>query len=417
MAAATLFVFRRRTAAALLALLFFAVFAFGATDPWAFPVIAGGLFLLAAAWSLRMLRHPYQVRLSWFYLPLAIVPAAAGVQLALGDTASRYRTVGEMGWWIVYLLYFVLLVNVLGDIALRRAVQRRLAYLGGAVSVVAIVQWMLSPRAAYGFRAAPGATIFGPFADADSFAFLIQLLFPCAFLLAFRDGERKPALFLSCTLMIAGVSLSGSGTGQAVVAAEFVVGLTVAMYLAARSMSGRTWGKQAFLTIVGAVAVTFTVIVGFGADEIRERLELGLDPVQAPGVFALTRGDVWDTSWQLIQRRPALGHGLGAFAPAFAASAPRRDGFHWEHGYSDPVELAVELGAAGVIVQALILTLILAGGRDLRARVSFVMPLAFFWAHSWVRSPLRTPALVLAALTLLAMLPAARRRRVEGGTG
>jgi hypothetical protein len=346
--------------------------------------------------------------LSWFYAPLAIVPAAAAVQLALGRTASRYHTAGELAWWIVYVAYFVLLVNVLDDIALRRTVQRRLAYLGGAVSAAAIAQWMLSPHTAYGFRAAPGAGIFGPFADADNFAFLIELLFPGALLLAFRDSERKLGLFVSCTLMVAGVSLSGSTLGQAVVAGEFLIALAAAMHLAARSMSRRTWGKQAVLTIVGALAVTFVVAIGFGAGEIRERLALGLSPLETPGNFELTRADVLSTSWELIERRPGLGHGLGAFGSVFAAAVPRRDGFHWQHAYNDPVELTVELGAAAVLAQLLLLTLIVSAKRSLRAWVSFVLPLAVVWSHSWVRSPLRTPALALTALTLLAMLPGGR---------
>ena len=163
--------------------------------------------------------------------------------------------------------------------------------------------------------------------------------------------------------------------------------------------------------MVAALAVALTVIVGFGADEIRERLELGLDPVESPGFFVLTRSDVLSTSWDLIQEKPALGHGLGAFAPVFATSTPRRDGFHWEHGYSDPVELAVELGLAGVALQLIVLALIAFDRRELRAWIAFAMPLAIVWAHSWVRSPLRMPALVLVALALLAMLPSSRRRR------
>ncbi len=416
MPAATLFVFKRRTALALAALLFFSVFAFGATDPWAFPVVAGGLLGLIALWAVRMLTHPYRVALSWFYLPLAIAPAAGAAQLLLGGTASRYRTAGEVGWWIAYLVFFTLMVNVLDDIALRRVMQRWLAYLGGLVSAAAMVQWMVSPRAAYGFRAAPGATIFGPFADTDNFAFLIELLFPGALLLAFREGERKLPFFICCTLMIAAVAMSGSSLGMAVVGAEFVIGLGVSMYFAARKLSGRVWGKQAFLTVVGALAVALTVIIGFGADEIRERLELGLDPIESPDFFVLTRADVLSTSWDLIQQNPVLGHGLGAFAPAFAASTPRRDGFHWEHGYSDPVELAVELGSAGIALQLIVLALIVFDRRELRAWVAFAMPLAVVWAHSWVRSPLRTPALVLAALALLAMLPSARRRRSAAPT-
>ena len=409
---ATLFNFKRRTALALSALLFFAVFAFGATDPWAFPVVAGGVLMLSAFWAIRMTRHPYPVRLTWFYLPLAIVPAGGAAQIALGRTASSYHTAGEVAWWLVYLAFFVLLVNVLEDVSLRRTAQRRLAYLGGAVSAFAIAQWLVSPTAAYGYRTAPGAAIFGPFANADSFAFLIEMVFPGAMLLAFRDSGRRLALLLCCASMIAGIALSGAELGQAAVAGEFLIALTFAMYAAARKMSRGAWGKQAFLTAVGALAVTVIVVVGFGAGEIRERLGLGLEPLETPGVFVLTHADMLETSWDLIQRQPGLGYGLGAFGAVFATSVPRRDGFHWEHGYNDPVELTVELGAIGVAAQLLLLVLILfRTRRDPRAWVSFVLPLAVVWVHSWVRSPLRTPALVLTALVLLAMLP------TSGGRG
>jgi hypothetical protein len=403
---ATFFNFRRWTTVALSAVLFFAVFAFGATDPWTFPLVALTLLVVCALWAVRMLRSPYPAAFTWFYAPLAIVPVTGAVQLAFGQTSSRFRTATELGWWIVYLVFFFLFVNVLEDVSLRRSVQRRLAYLGGLASALAIVQWIFSPRAAYGLRTAPGAQIFGPFADAEAFAFLIELIFPGALFLAFRDGERKLSLFVSCTVMVAAMALSGSTLGQAIVAAELMIALGVSTYIAARNMSRRRWGPQALLTAMGALAVAAVMVVGFSADEVRSRLHLGLDPLEAPGIFVLTRRDVFETSWQLFQQSPAVGHGLGAFGPVFETAVPRRDGFHWEHGYTDPVELMVELGAIGIAVQILTLALIVAGRRDARAWVTVILPLAAVWGHSWVRSPLRTPAIVLTALTLLAMLPA-----------
>ncbi|MEZ5360781.1 MAG: hypothetical protein R2748_00170 [Bryobacterales bacterium] len=405
--AATFFNFRRRTTSVLTALLFFAVLAFGATDPWAFAVVACTVFLLAAAWTARILRHPYQTAFSWFYVPLAVVAVVGLIQMTLDRTASRYRTAGELGWWLVYCAFFALLLNVLSDISLRRDVQRRLAYLGGLVSVVAIAQWVFSPQAAYGFRRAPGADIFGPFVDVENFAFLVELVFPSALLLAFRDSERKLSLFASCTAMVAAVGVSGSLVGQGLLALEFVITLLAATYLAARTMSRRTWRPQALLTALGATAIAVVLFVGLSAD-VRERLTQGFEPVDTPGVFVLTRGDVLRTSWQLFQQQPALGHGLGAFGPAFSSAVPRQDGFHWEHGHTDPVELAVEIGLAGILAQALMLALILvaARGRDLRAWVGLVLPLTVAWGHSWIRSPLRIPALVLVALTVLALLAA-----------
>ena len=399
----TFFEFRRRSAFALAAILFFAAFAFGATDPWAFAVVAGGIFGLSLWWAVRFLRGPYRVALSWFCLPLALVPAAAALQLMLGRTASPHRTAGELGWWLVYFVFFALLVNVLEDVTLRRTVQRHLAYLGGAVSAAAIVQWLVSPRAAYGFRVAPGAEVFGPFADAESFAFLVELLLPGALMLAFRDGERKVSLFLSCVLMVAGIAFSGSAAGQVIVAGELVLALAVSGYTAARSMSRRRWARQAALSAAGALAVTAIVVVGVAAGEAQARL----DPADFPGRAAFERGDVMRASWRLFQQAPVLGHGLGAFGAVFASAVPRRDSFHWEHGAADPLELAVELGAAGIAVQALLLTMILGARRDLRTWTSVILPLAVVWAHSWAGSPLRTPALVLVALALLALLPAA----------
>jgi O-antigen ligase len=410
MQAATFFDFRRRTTLALSAIVFFAVFAFGATDPWAFPVVAGILLGASALWALRIVRHPYQVILNWFYLPLAVIPLAGAAQMALGKTVDPYRTAGELGWWIAYFVFFALLVNVLDDISLRRTVQRRLAYLGGATSALAIGQWILSPRAAYGFRLAPGAQIFGPFADAENFAFLVELLFPGALFLAFRDSERKASLFASCILMVAAITLSGSAIGLAIVAGELVLVLAVSTYLAARSMSRRVWAPQAALTILGAIAVTAVILVGLNTDGVRSRLGLGLDPIEAPGIFVLDRSDVYETSWRLFQQEPVLGHGLGAFGDLFSTAVLRRDGFHWEHGYTDPVELMVELGAVGIAVQAILLLMVVGRKRSARTWLSVILPLAAVWAHSWVRSPLRTPALVLVALSLLAMLRPGRER-------
>ena len=97
--AATFYDFRRRTTTVLSALLFFAVLAFGATDPWAFAVVACTMFVLAAAWAVRIVRQPYPAAFSWFYAPLAAVAGAGLIQMTLDRTASSYRTAGELGWW------------------------------------------------------------------------------------------------------------------------------------------------------------------------------------------------------------------------------------------------------------------------------------------------------------------------------
>jgi hypothetical protein len=392
---ATFYHFRARTATVLLSILIFSVAAFGTVDTWAEAVVVAAVFLVAFTWAGRYLFLPFPLIGKWHVVPLVLVALAALAQLSLGVTPHPYETAGELLKWLTYIAFFLLLVNALSDQWIRGRFVRSLAWFGFVISAVALVQHYVSPDAAYGFREAPSATIFGPFADRNHFAVLIELLFPGALLIALRASEGRFLYFVLCGLMLAAVIVSQSRAGFVIVMAEFAVLVLARAVLVARRSSRRRKSK-ALLSLAAMVAVGIVLILAAGVDRLRERFE--------PETLSrgMSRFAVASQTWDLYQQKPWLGYGLGLFDEVFAGHVSDRDEGRWNAAHCDPVQLPMEAGVAGLLAQALMICLLLARRRSSRVWLGGVLPLAAAYAHSCVEFPLQMPSLVLTALAILA---------------
>ncbi len=173
----TVFEFRRTSATWLFTVVASSVLLFGTVDAAAVALVVVAIFGLAGVWAWYAMKGRISFVWDRLYLALALVPAVALIQVLIG-TPHIYATMGEMVKWLAYLTFFVLCVNVFADAWIRRRFGRWLAVFGFLISGLALLQHYSSPEMAYWFREAPGGLIFGPFADRNHFAILIELLFP-----------------------------------------------------------------------------------------------------------------------------------------------------------------------------------------------------------------------------------------------
>ncbi len=398
----TVFEFRRTSATWLFTVVASSVLLFGTVDAAAVALVVVAIFGLAGVWAWYAMKGRISFVWDRLYLALALVPAVALIQVLIG-TPHIYATMGEMVKWLAYLTFFVLCVNVFADAWIRRRFGRWLAVFGFLISGLALLQHYSSPEMAYWFREAPGGLIFGPFADRNHFAILIELLFPGALMLAISDRDRRFLYFVLCALMYASVIASGSRTGFILVSAEFLVIMAFRL-----SQAGGMRRKEAARDVVVSlllIAVLLGVVFVAGFRGLVERF--GEDELRS----GMSRFTVAAATWDLFLERPLLGHGLGCFQAVFPSSSPQQDGLTWHHAHCDPIQLSMEIGATGLLVQALVFGGIVTSRRSGRLWLTAALPLAAGWAHSCVEFPLQMPSLVLTALALLALFVTGRERR------
>ncbi len=410
----TFYQFRRRTAQALLGVVAFAVFAFGAVDVAAYTAVALAVLGLLTIWAWKMLTDPLEVVSTPLYYPLGLIAAAATIQVALGATQAPYATSGALLRWLVYLAFFFLAANTLADAAIRKRFHEGLLWIVVVASGLGVAQWLTSIGTVYWSRPVPGGDPFGPFANAEHFAALIVLAFPVALMQALRRRTRKHYFFAACAVMIAALACTDSSVGLTVATVQLVALVAMVSIVTFRSaLRSRRRGPSFVWGLLGAAGVGVALLAAswsagllrIGAAEL-ESAEAVLERSQG----LLTRQEILQASWGLIEQKPLLGHGMGSFRQVFNRVAPRQDGRLWSHAECDPVEMGVDAGLLGLAAQGCLLLLLLFRARSVNVWGLVVAPLAGVWAHSWFSAPMQTPALMLVGLALLGCAPGLTER-------
>lgn len=252
---------------------------------------------------------------------------------------------------------------------------------------------------------------------------LIGMIAAAASIREWNDGRRAP--FPASTILVAtalvsllfavGVLLTGSRTG--------IVLLSVALLAVALiTWPGIAIGRKAAAAFAGGLVL----VIGAGAAMLANSRMINaiLSRFRFDAEF---RPELWrDTLYAIGQYFP-FGSGLGSFRPVFVAierlevvdeTAPNR-------AHNDYLELALETGAFGCAVLAIIavvlLVAIIAGARRPPAgsRSIFIFATATLWVialHSLVDYPLRSMALAcIVAASAALLLPVPQRRSEELG--
>lgn len=381
--------FRRLSSLGLIALTGFAVFAFGAADSPTVTIIQVALAALALAWAVRKVRNPYPFAVSAFYLPLLVIVGAAAVQTLFSLSASAQATKSGLALWLAYLAFLVIAVNVNADPTIRGTWPAAACWLGIGAGAMAMLQAMIS-RGGVLWRAAPGLEPFGPFAEFEFFAVFAELIFPLLLVTALDSSRQRTLSAAAAALVAASAAAAGSPTGFLLISLEFVVILIVEVVKLALER-----GKNArrIVSSAGTLGVVLGALVAGGI--VGQIAQAGSE-LRVSGDSSLT------AARQMFARKMALGHGFGAFAEAHRNQFPRTP----EAGLTgaEPVRLSAELGIAGIVAQVLLIGLLPIAARTRRAWLGGVLALAAAWSHSWNYAWLVSPALVLVALALLALV-------------
>lgn len=342
--------------AALILLLAWSLFAFGAVYDWAFAPAA----LVAVTGGVWSLRSPLRRR-AWLDLWLILLAGVAGLQLIpmpegvraiLSPVQAGYFARISLappadGAWVPLSLYpgawlfgagallagiatFLWTRDTLESRGLRR-VLRAIAWIALVVSAFALIQPALFPTGGiYGFwdPIASGTRPAGPIVGRPHFASWVILAWPLTVGYLFsharshwqnRRVSRSAAilgdarawwLLLSAAMMIAAVLVTHSRSG--------VIGLGVAGVVLVLAAWNRT-GASGRAGLVGFLAVVaLAVSLWASPDAVLYRFEYAWSGVDGG------RPQIWDQVWVLVRDFPIVGIGLGAFdvvMPAYQTSA------------------------------------------------------------------------------------------------
>lgn len=276
--------------------------------------------------------------------------AALGVLAALGAPAVAQRRVIEAAAWVIVAS-------------------------GTLVAVYGIVARVLFGPLLYGRFVVPTVMPFGPFVNKNHFASYVTMAAVVALGIgwgrarqaaASADAETRKALPSSALIaygaamaMLIAVLLSLSRAG-ALGAAAGVGTFFVAAALARR--------RQRSVRAPVAIALAIAALVLLSQLPVEVYGRLGTLMRWRQETSASFRLALWGDSIRTWRQSPWLGHGFGAYAAALPPQKSAAEIYRVEHAENDWLELAVEGGAAGIVLVALSLgMLIMAVARRLKA--------------------------------------------------
>lgn len=344
----------------------FAPLAYGTVEPWSLALfelnalLLGGLLTVrlafdsTVAWPAWRLAAPLVALLLLAVLQLlplrSTAPAADVFQaaqawrtLSLDAQATRESAVKLLA----LLCYFIAALHLLRDTGRRRKLLITLSGLGASLALFAIVQkltwngklYWLRPVSAY---VAP----FGPYANYNHFAGLMELLWPLPFAYALfmrlEAGQRALWLF-AVVLMAAALLFSLSRGGM----------LALGVQLAALLWLARRWQRDeqhklfSPPVMLGLVALLIAVLaLWVGADRLLWRFQSLGQGAQEYSV--VTRLEYWRAAGRMFLDHPLLGVGLGAFPavyPRYGHSSAKLE--RLEQTHNDYLQVLTDAGLIG----------------------------------------------------------------------
>jgi len=369
------------SAIALASLLMASVLTVWIRERWSVSLFEAGILALAGAWSVRMMLHPYAIRVVPALVPLSGVVLIGPLQLMTGQTVSRWETWNALLQWSTYGMAFGLGLQIGFSPTVRAPFRRAIFYFGFGLSVISILQFFTSPGKIFWlFDSGYHNDVLGPFVNHDHYAAFIELLLPIALFEALAEPRRTLLATAAAGTMLASVIAGASRAGSFLVIAESAL----VLFLASRRGLP---GAQRALRFLVTFALLFTAIVGVThlwqrfreADLYRER------------------GRMLIAAAAMTCARPWTGFGLGNFENAYPRYAVFDNGTLVDHAHNDWAEWAAE---GGLPFAGCLLLMAACAVRPALRTIWGVGILSLF-VHCLVDYPMQKPALALWVFVLM----------------
>jgi O-antigen ligase len=330
----------------LFALLLFAPLAFGATEPWSICCLELGAATLTLIWFTSNLLSPkLRIKNSSLFMPMLAFAALVFAQLIAGITAYRYRTFSAALLYCAYGMLVFLTVQVL-----RRKWQIKILAVtfgtyGFLLASFALVQSMTSDGKIYWFRTVSSyAGIYGPYANHNHYAGLVEMLLPVPLVVAFSrriSAWRRALAAFAAVVMGSTIFLCGSRGGM--IALLWQIVLLAGLLL---------WQKKiakAFPLLLMFLAAVIIFSTWLGGNEIADRIA-SIHSEAHTELSGGTRLSVARDSYHMFTLRPVAGWGLATFRDVYPQFRTFYSNFAVDYAHDDYLQLLVETGVLGGLV-------------------------------------------------------------------
>jgi O-antigen ligase len=355
-------------AAGLMIAVAFAALAHGAVEPWSLFLFECILLALVALWVVKAIKDKrLHVAIPDLVLPVGALALVGILQsLAVSDRTGRLmslsKDVGATRATVIALIFLLLAALMAANFWTSRARLQGLAnfltMFGLAMAVFALVQHFAWNGKFYWVRPTQAPSPFGPFANHNHFAGLMELLIPIPLGLLLTRAVRGEMRWLYgfAALMMSLAVLASLSRGGMISLAASLIFVFLLNLRARRYRDERRNERSRLAMIAGRVVITLTILlvvaVGvfwIGADPIIERVTNG-QPVAATargGSFFDSRGWVWRDTLTMIRANPITGVGLGAYGTAFSLYTASDGSLRVPQAHNDFLQIVADCGIVG----------------------------------------------------------------------
>lgn len=339
--------------------------AYGTVEDWSVALFELNALLVGVLLAFKCAWEPSRDWRNWrLSLPLLALVVLGGVQLlplragvagaevwqaaqawrtfSLDAQATRESAVKLLATFI----YLIAALHLLRDAKRRRKLVLVLSWLGAATALFAIAQKLTWNGKFYWLRpASPYVAPFGPFANYNHFAGMMELLLPLAFarLLFTRTEAGQRMLGLLAVILMAGALLFSLSRGGML---ALGVELTALFALAWRTRPAGAQANQQLRLAGLAVFLMAVLALWIGYDALLWRFQSLRQGAQEYSV--VTRLEYWRGAWQMFLDHPLLGVGLGAFPalyPHYGHSSAKLE--RLEKTHNDYLQVLTDAGLLG----------------------------------------------------------------------
>ncbi len=325
--------------------------AFGGTVAWVWVslgLVACAILFLWAWGSVQ--QRVLQLAGSPVFLPVGLFLVMGVVQYMARLTLDRAETRQALVLLATDVVLFFLTVQLFSRVSREtwRAFGFAVLLLAGSLGVFAMLEFAAGEQQVYGEFPTLGTAPFGPYANPNHFAGLMEMLIPVAVLsLAERRGKPSLAtlawLAVGAAIPVAALLLSGSRGGLLALGAEVAIAIPVV----ARSSRLRRQHIEKSRSLAAAVATAILAAVllftwvdpGFVAQKLGLIVKVG-GPAWAE--WAGFRKKVASDSLRMLRDHPIVGVGLGNFETAYPPYQSFPSDLWIDYAHNDYVQAVAE---------------------------------------------------------------------------
>jgi O-antigen ligase len=328
--------------------------AYGTVEDWSIALFELNALLLALLLAVKFVFAPAadwrQPRLVWPLLALWLLTCA---QIFVPGRSFDLQATKESAIKLFALLsYFIVAAHLLRDGRRRRVLWVTLTLLGASVALFAIVQKMTYNGKLYWLRpVSPYVAPFGPFANYNHFAGMMELLLPLPFAQAIfarsEAGQRAMCLF-AVVVMAAALFYSLSRGGVLMFGVQFAVLLWLA-WRGQPSEPGEKARRNRLWLAGGVLALICVFTLWIGYDNLLWRFQSFREGASEHSV--VTRLAYWRAAWRMFLDHPLTGVGLGAFPavyPHYGHASAKLE--RLEKVHNDYLQLLTDAGLFGALL-------------------------------------------------------------------